>query len=272
MDKNTFGQESAQNNQPFGQPDFYNQPYDNSGYSSEQSSGSEPFNDFYKNQPGAADHIYKNENNSEPDFIDQPYGQGYENTSAYNSYENDQGYGQQSFSQQGFNSQPYDNSYGQPQGGYGGYGQQNTGYGQPDFDNGYNKNYGQPGGNYGYGQLQGAYGQPGGNYGYGQPQNGYGQPYGAQPYGAQPYGSQVQPYGYGVQPLPVKSKIAAGLLCLFVGGFGIGNFYLGKIGLGILDLLFCWTTIPEIVNFIRGIVILCSSDQAFALKYNVIPE
>lgn len=34
-----------------------------------------------------------------------------------------------------------------------------------------------------------------------------------------------------------KSKVAAILLCLFLGGFGIHRFYVGKIGTGILMLV-----------------------------------
>ena len=82
---------------------------------------------------------------------------------------------------------------------------------------------------------------------------------------------QQQPVyqNFGYQPLPAKSKIAAGLLHLLIGGIGVGNFYMGNIGLGIVDILFCWTGIPAIVNFIRGIIILCSSDESFCQKYNV---
>lgn len=68
---------------------------------------------------------------------------------------------------------------------------------------------------------------------------------------------------------PVKSKIAAGILFILLGDIGIGNFYMGKIGLGILDIVFCWTGIPAIVNLIRGIIILCGSDESFENKYNV---
>ena len=68
---------------------------------------------------------------------------------------------------------------------------------------------------------------------------------------------------------PVKSKVAAGVLGLFLGGIGAHNFYLGKIGTGLLCLLFCWTGIPSIIGFIEGIMILCSNDENFQLKYHV---
>ena len=64
-----------------------------------------------------------------------------------------------------------------------------------------------------------------------------------------------------------KSKVTAGLLAIFLGGFGIHKFYLGHPGQGILYLLFCWMFIPAIVGFIEGIIYLSMSDQAFAEKY-----
>lgn len=77
-------------------------------------------------------------------------------------------------------------------------------------------------------------------------------------------------YVTGINPAwPVKSKIAAGVLALFVGGLGIHKFYLGKVGMGILYLLFCWTCIPSFIAFIEGIVYLCSSDENFQLKHHV---
>ena len=61
-----------------------------------------------------------------------------------------------------------------------------------------------------------------------------------------------------------KSKTTAGLLALFLGGLGVHKFYLGRMGQGVLYLLFCWTFIPAIVGFIEGIVLLTMSDEAFA--------
>ena len=64
-----------------------------------------------------------------------------------------------------------------------------------------------------------------------------------------------------------KSRIVAALLAFFVGGFGIHKFYLGRVGWGIVYLLFCWTFIPSIVAFIEFIIYLCTSDEDFAKKY-----
>ena len=41
---------------------------------------------------------------------------------------------------------------------------------------------------------------------------------------------------YGGPALSDKSKLAAGLLQLFLGGFGVGRFYLGYIGIGFAQL------------------------------------
>ena len=71
--------------------------------------------------------------------------------------------------------------------------------------------------------------------GYG-PQGGYAPPPGYGPgYGAPPgYG----PYpGYGPTAYRGKSKVAAGILALFLGTLGIHNFYLGYTGKGLFQLL-----------------------------------
>ncbi|MDH2633671.1 NINE protein [Acinetobacter nosocomialis] len=64
-----------------------------------------------------------------------------------------------------------------------------------------------------------------------------------------------------------KSKVVAGVFALLLGGFGAHKFYLGKVGQGILYLIFFWTFIPAIIAFIEGILYLCSSDEDFAKKY-----
>lgn len=65
-----------------------------------------------------------------------------------------------------------------------------------------------------------------------------------------------------------KSKVAAGLFGIFLGGFGVHKFYMGKVGMGILYLLFCWTFIPALIGLIEGIIYLCESDEEFARKCN----
>lgn len=79
-----------------------------------------------------------------------------------------------------------------------------------------------------------------------------------------------QVYVSGINPSwPVKSKVAAGILAILLGGIGVHKFYLGKVGTGILYLCFCWTGIPAILGLIEGIMYLCSSDENFQLKHHV---
>jgi TM2 domain-containing membrane protein YozV len=65
-----------------------------------------------------------------------------------------------------------------------------------------------------------------------------------------------------------RNRIVAALLALLLGGFGIHKFYLGKIGQGILYLLFCWTFIPTIIGWIEGVIYLTRSDEEFAAEYD----
>lgn len=74
-----------------------------------------------------------------------------------------------------------------------------------------------------------------------QPDHGYppgpGQPYGVAHQPQYPIDPRQQAsYGGGYQAAQ-KSRLAAGLLAIFLGGFGIHNFYLGRIGIGVLQLL-----------------------------------
>lgn len=67
--------------------------------------------------------------------------------------------------------------------------------------------------------------------------------------------------------IPLKNKIVAAILAIFFGSFGIHKFYLGKIGQGLLYLVFCWTGIPGLLGIIEGIIYLLTSEHSFALKY-----
>ena len=94
------------------------------------------------------------------------------------------------------------------------------------------------------------YGQPA------QPAAGYGQQqYTAAPYAAAPVGQSS------------KSKLAAGLLGIFLGGLGVHNFYLGNTGKAVAQLLLTlvgWILLglgpiaAAIWGFVEGIIILCS--------------
>ena len=67
-----------------------------------------------------------------------------------------------------------------------------------------------------------------------------------------------------VAPGPRKAvnKVAYCLLALFLGGFGGHKFYAGKIGMGFVYLIFCWTYIPSIIAFIEFIIALCKPADA----------
>ncbi|MDE7153407.1 MAG: TM2 domain-containing protein [Muribaculaceae bacterium] len=64
----------------------------------------------------------------------------------------------------------------------------------------------------------------------------------------------------------MKSKTTAILLCFFLGGLGIHQFYLRKTGMGILYLLtYGLCGIGTLVNFIQ---LLMMSQAQFDEKYN----
>ena len=83
-------------------------------------------------------------------------------------------------------------------------------------------------------------------------------------------------YGGGAGARYSKSKIAAGLLGIFLGGLGIHKFYLGYTGPGII-LLLCGTigwfiflvpgAIAWIVGLIEGIIYLTKPDDQFEAEY-----
>ena len=52
----------------------------------------------------------------------------------------------------------------------------------------------------------------------------------------------------------VVNKVAYVLLAIFLGGLGAHKFYSGKVGTGVVYLIFCWTFIPAIIGFIEGII------------------
>ena len=79
---------------------------------------------------------------------------------------------------------------------------------------------------------------------------------------AQPQaGAQPQYTGVGEQ----KSKIAAGLLAIFLGAFGVHNFYLGFTGKAIAQLLISvlscgiFAVVSSVWGLIEGIMILTGS-------------
>lgn len=110
----------------------------------------------------------------------------------------------------------------------------------------------------------------GGNYQWnnsGQPQ---GQPFPQAPGNYQqypPFPGQPAPGMASPMPNPAagqypnqKSKLVAGLLGIFLGGFGVHNFYLGRTGRAVLQLVITLLSfgIASIWGFIEGILILAA--------------
>ena len=103
-----------------------------------------------------------------------------------------------------------------------------------------------------------------------------------QPYSQNTYSQQPQPkviiqqappqtvYVPGINPMwPMKNRILAGIVAIFLGGFGVHKFYLGKTGMGILYFIFSWAGLPWIIGFIEGVLYLCSNDDDFMYKHHV---
>lgn len=63
------------------------------------------------------------------------------------------------------------------------------------------------------------------------------------------------------------NKTTAALLALFLGGIGAHKFYLGRTGMGLIYLVFCWTLIPSIIGLVEGIQFLSMSESEFSIKY-----
>ena len=132
-----------------------------------------------------------------------------------------------------------------------------------------------------FGAAQG-YGQP-----YGQAQQPCGQqPYAQQPFGApqQPFGAPQQPYGNApytppsyAQPVVTKDHVAAGLLAIFLGVFGVHKFYLGyntsgfiMLAVTILGSIFTLglaAGVMWVIALIEGIIYLAKSQSEFDAIY-----
>jgi len=63
------------------------------------------------------------------------------------------------------------------------------------------------------------------------------------------------------------NKTTAALLALFLGGLGAHKFYLGRTGMGLIYLVFCWTLIPALISLVEAIQFLSMSESEFAMKY-----
>ena len=90
--------------------------------------------------------------------------------------------------------------------------------------------------------------------GYQQPPPGYGAPQG--------YGQPAPAYGMAPYDPQAKSKLAAGLLGIFLGGFGVHRFYLGFTKIGIIQIVVTIFTcgIGSLWGFVEGILYLVGSN------------
>ena len=128
---------------------------------------------------------------------------------------------------------------------------------QPPQDPNNPYGYPQQGAQPGYGAAQG---QPGYGYPYpnSAPAGGYAQPQPGMPMAYDP----TAPYGYDPygRPYSDKQKLTAGLLGIFLGGFGVGRFYTGHTGLGVAQLLVSLFTcgVGAFWGLIDGIIMLAS--------------
>ncbi|HEV7167292.1 MAG TPA: NINE protein [Micrococcaceae bacterium] len=141
------------------------------------------------------------------------------------------------------------------------YGQQQE-YGQPGYPQpGYPQNPPQAG--YPQGYDQPPYAQAG--YPEGYDQSPYQQPGYPQGY-PQPGYPQAYQQGYGQPMSEQKSKLAAGLLGIFLGSLGIHNFYLGRTGVALTQLLISVVSlgilspVSAIWGFIEGVMILVGAE------------
>lgn len=76
-----------------------------------------------------------------------------------------------------------------------------------------------------------------------------------------------QPYTpYAMPSYNQKSKMAAGLLGIFLGAWGVHNFYLGYTGKGVLQIVLTLVTCgaASLWGFVEGIIILCSTNYVDA--------
>jgi len=88
----------------------------------------------------------------------------------------------------------------------------------------------------------------------------------------EPTGGADEATGQSLSPEPVgerrqKSRVAAAVLAVFLGGLGAHRFYLGSTTTGVLYLCFVWTLIPVVLGVLEGIRFLLWSDEEFLAKY-----
>lgn len=66
----------------------------------------------------------------------------------------------------------------------------------------------------------------------------------------------------------MKDKNVAAILALFMGVIGVHKFYLGRIGAGVLYLLFSFTFIPALLGLIDFFVLALMENDEFNRRFN----
>ncbi len=91
---------------------------------------------------------------------------------------------------------------------------------------------------------------------YGPPSGGYSTPTGAYP-----------PYGYVAVDPYAKSRTVAGILGILIGGLGVHRFYLGYVGIGVLQIVVTVLTfgIGAIWGFVEGVLYLTQRTGQFSV-------
>lgn len=64
-----------------------------------------------------------------------------------------------------------------------------------------------------------------------------------------------------------KSRTIAVVLALVLGGLGVHKFYMGRIGMGLLYILFSITGIPSLIGIIEGVRYAMMDDEEFERRY-----
>ncbi|WP_324760011.1 TM2 domain-containing protein [Haloarcula sp. GH36] len=64
-----------------------------------------------------------------------------------------------------------------------------------------------------------------------------------------------------------KSRRAAAVLAIVLGGIGGHKFYLGRVEQGLVYLCLAWTLLPALAGVLEGIRYLRQSDEAFQRQY-----
>ena len=111
------------------------------------------------------------------------------------------------------------------------------------------------------------------------PVNPTGQPgYAAPPQGAYPQSGYPQagyPQGYAPASPTDSKRIAAGLLAILLGSFGIHKFYLGYTSAGVIMLVITLVTcgigavVSNIIGLVEGVIYLTKTDADFYNEYIV---